>query len=337
MGWFSKKKDEDINDFDLEELDEDQVSEKCEKREIEQHVEFDRFEGRHCPSIKYDSIILPDEPCPVHFVAIDFETATTSGFACQLGIVEVEDGIIISEKEYLFQPPENKYDWACTFVHHLSAASTTDAKTFADYWPEIKDMLEGKTIVAHNASFDMRVLNYNMDYYKLGALKVGDVICTFHELRNTDLYSACSFFGIDIQQHHDALSDARACAQLILAYSKRPGGIINIPKLKEKKGSTKVAKEHRRPSEDADPNSPAYGKRFVLTGCFERWPERDELAAIITKMGGFVSSAVSGKTDYLVLGDAPGDSKIAKAEELQRSGGKISIIFEKDLIDLLLI
>lgn len=310
-------------------------SERPERVEVPQYVQYGRWEGRHCPQYKSGSVILPDEPCPSNFVAVDFETATTFGYACQLGIVEVMDGKIVLEKEYLFQPPDNKYDWACTNTHHLSAASTANAETFAQYWPEIRTILEGKTIVAHNASFDIRVLNVNIAYYNLGAIAIGDVICTFHELGCADLYSACSLFGIELPRHHDALCDARACAELLLAYSKRPGGVIFIPKVKEKRGSSKISKEHRKPAEDASADSPLAGKRFVLTGEFERWPERDELATILSDMGASVSSGVSGKTDYLVTGFAPGPSKIAKAKEFQDAGKNILIISESDIIELI--
>ena len=115
--------------------------------------------GRYSLEFEKHSVILPDGPCPERFVSIDFETATTSGFAFQLGIVEVAYGKIVSEREYLFRPPGNNYDWACTKVNHLSAESTKDEKPFSFYWPEIKYLLAGRIIVAHNAAFDIHVLD----------------------------------------------------------------------------------------------------------------------------------------------------------------------------------
>mmetsp|Transcript_19355 Transcript_19355/g.28647 ORF Transcript_19355/g.28647 Transcript_19355/m.28647 type:complete len:432 (-) Transcript_19355:3379-4674(-) len=62
------------------------------------------------------------------------------------------------------------------------------------------------------------------------------------------------------------------------------------------------------------------GKRFVLTGVF---PEigggaglnlgKDRLKKTIESFGGRVTSAVSGKTDYLIAGKDPGASKFTKA------------------------
>ncbi len=54
--------------------------------------------------------------------------------------------------------------------------------------------------------------------------------------------------------------------------------------------------------------------RFVLTGALDSYT-RKEASEIIEKRGGRVTSAVSGKTDYLLAGSNPG-SKYDKAQEL---------------------
>jgi DNA ligase (NAD+) len=56
------------------------------------------------------------------------------------------------------------------------------------------------------------------------------------------------------------------------------------------------------------------GKTFVLTGTLKKM-ERAEAEKAIKKLGGKASSAVSKKTNYLVIGDNPG-SKLLKAQEL---------------------
>jgi BRCT domain type II-containing protein len=64
------------------------------------------------------------------------------------------------------------------------------------------------------------------------------------------------------------------------------------------------------------------GKRFVLTGVF---PEvgggtglslgKDRVTSMIESFGGVVTSAVSGKTNFLLVGAEPGRSKVSKADE----------------------
>ena len=56
------------------------------------------------------------------------------------------------------------------------------------------------------------------------------------------------------------------------------------------------------------------GKSFVITGTLPRF-SREAAKAFIDERGGRVSDSVSKKTDYLVLGEAPG-SKLAKAQSL---------------------
>ncbi len=60
---------------------------------------------------------------------------------------------------------------------------------------------------------------------------------------------------------------------------------------------------------------PLQGKTFVLTGALRRYT-RDEARELIARLGGRVSDSVSGRTDYVVIGEAPG----AKLAEARRRG-----------------
>ncbi len=69
-------------------------------------------------------------------------------------------------------------------------------------------------------------------------------------------------------------------------------------------------------------------KKFVLTGSLDSFT-RDEAKEKIVKLGGEVSSSVSSKTDYLVVGIDPG-SKLDKAKK-----ENVKIINEKEFLNIL--
>lgn len=69
------------------------------------------------------------------------------------------------------------------------------------------------------------------------------------------------------------------------------------------------------------------GKLIMITGVYSI--SREEMKAYIEAHGGKVASSVSSRTDWLLAGDKPGDSKVKKAEKLN-----IPIISEEDLYKL---
>ena len=160
----------------------------------------------------------------MNFVAIDFETATSKrNSACSVGIVTVENGEIVEEYHTLIQPPNNEYNWHNTQVHGITEVNTYSAPRFNEIYPEIKKRLSGNVVVAHNESFDRSVLkksmlDFDLDY--LGLDLPEKWVCTMKIFKEkgyvpAKLNTCCALHGIQLQ-HHDALSDARACAKLYI-------------------------------------------------------------------------------------------------------------------------
>lgn len=157
------------------------------------------------------------------FTAIDFETATNNrNSACAVGIITVENGQITDEYHTLIQPPNNEYSWYTIQVHGITPDKTENALTFIEVYPEIKKRLQGKIVVAHNESFDRSVLQKTMAeigiaYSELELSERWE--CTMKLCRANDKYPSgkldecCAVDNIELQ-HHEALSDARACAEL---------------------------------------------------------------------------------------------------------------------------
>ena len=164
-----------------------------------------------------------------NFVAIDFETANNDRFsACQIGIVLFDRLGIQFEKKINIRPPSEYF--LHSDIHGITWYDVQDEPTFEMVWPEIEDLLSGSDyLVAHNASFDRSVLEACCEYYNL-FYRSRPWLCTFRDvarsfwphLENHKLPTVCEELGIPIV-HHDGLSDARACAKIIIAaYQSQP-------------------------------------------------------------------------------------------------------------------
>lgn len=159
---------------------------------------------------------------PNSFVAIDFETAI-GHHICSVGLVTIINGEITEEFHCLIQPPNNDYNFHNINVHGITPFKTKNAPFFYEVYPNIKKRLQGKKVVAHNESFDRNVLIKSMrddglDYTELNISEKWE--CTLQIYRRkgyqpANLSSCCKAHQIDLV-HHDALSDARACAKLYL-------------------------------------------------------------------------------------------------------------------------
>lgn len=156
------------------------------------------------------------------FVAIDFETANHSpASACQLAAVVVQDSEIIAEHSWLIRPQRSYFAPRNIAIHGIRPGDVVDAPNMAQVWGELADIIDGYTIIAHNARFDLGVL--------VSSLESHDVACPDLEFNCTRLLAKRAWpgrtgyglkplgnwLGVDFQ-HHDALEDSRCCAQIAL-------------------------------------------------------------------------------------------------------------------------
>ena len=155
------------------------------------------------------------------FLAIDFETANPdANSACAIGLVLVTDGEVVSKTMRLIRPPSR--DFFFTNVHGLTWDDVADEPDFPRVWADIAPLFDGVDFVAaHNVRFDRRVLFACCETY--GLLKPeADFVCTVHvaramwDLRPTGLAHCARFLCVPLD-HHEALSDAHACAQIVIA------------------------------------------------------------------------------------------------------------------------
>ena len=180
----------------------------------------------------------------MNWVAIDFETANEKySSACALGIAIVEHGRIIKRASWLIRPRELYFNYYNTYIHGITKEDVKDKPQFNELWGEFKPFLEGKTVIAHNASFDMGVLRHLLDESGIPYPEV-HYFCTrvlakkvWPTLNSYRLNMISAHFGISLK-HHDAEEDAVACAEISLRCCDEMG-VSRLEDLAMKFGITK--------------------------------------------------------------------------------------------------
>ena len=155
------------------------------------------------------------------FVAIDFETANRSRTsACSIGIIRVENDQIVKKAHYLIRPVEPEFEF--TYIHGICWKDVATEPTFGELWLKMQKLFEGaEAIAAHNASFDKGVLYACCDAYGIERPS-HPFLCTVQlarrtwQLHPTKLPNVCDYLNIPLV-HHQALSDAEACARIVIA------------------------------------------------------------------------------------------------------------------------
>jgi DNA polymerase-3 subunit epsilon len=153
------------------------------------------------------------------FTAIDFETATWQPSSiCQVGLVRVEAGEVVEKYNQLVQPPNNYYSYRNIEIHGIKPEDTLKVPTFDRVWHEFKHHIIDQVVVAHNSSFDFGCLKHTLAYYD-EVEPTYEGRCTKKIFRRGLSYLSKKY-KIALN-HHDALSDAHACAQLYLIHLRR--------------------------------------------------------------------------------------------------------------------
>lgn len=156
------------------------------------------------------------------FIAIDVETANFEPSSiCAIGAVKVDNGLVTDSRYSLIKPEPEWFSPACVRVHGITDDLTYNAPCFGTVWSQWQPWFEGYTFVAHNAAFDSKCIRSACRVYGLD--EPGEFKCTLTAARRSiprgmckskSLDSLCDFFGIPLKNHHCALDDAMACAQL---------------------------------------------------------------------------------------------------------------------------
>jgi uncharacterized protein YjbI with pentapeptide repeats len=112
-------------------------------------------------------------------------------------------------------------------VHHITNEMIRDAPTFQTVWERIKPLIHNRILVAHNAEFDQRMINDELE--RIGVPPLAKFICTLKLVRHLGLAyrrtegreglsgrlgDVVGRLGLQVAPNHRALADAEALLAL---------------------------------------------------------------------------------------------------------------------------
>lgn len=173
----------------------------------------------------------------------DFETCGLRHpiFAVSLGFIYYENFKKI-KSEYILINPEHSIGEQAYNVHGISMAMVKNKPNFKEVWRTIKPYFSPDVILAgHNVSYDIGVLKDNLEYYGLEYHGEMKSLCTYenakklipkNNIKNYKLDTLCDYFGITLDNHHNAFADVVACRDVLNKLLKISNGNLNIEKQK---------------------------------------------------------------------------------------------------------
>lgn len=284
------------------------------------------------------------------YITIDFETANSSvTSACSIGIIIVKNSKIVLEEYYLINP-EEEFSSYNTTIHHLTYNDCKNEPTFKELWDKIKLYFNNTIVFAHNAIFDISVLKAMIEKYDLErpSIKFGCTVKIAKKLwkdtlPNVKLNTISKYLEVN-HDHHNALSDAKICVDIIERGIKVMGlcdsselyeslgfrlGIYNQDRfygsyqMYQRKKQVKILENAKL----IDKVICLDGKPSIMT--------KNMLVDKLLKNGAYVDKGLNLRTDYFVLLGNCKKNKLDYANELVKKGSLLKIIDEKDLLKMI--
>ena len=183
-----------------------------------------RADGFRADVLRVRWTLDPDQA----YVVVDVETTGGKGDnhrVTEIGAVKVRNGEIVERFQTLLNPqrtiPPN-----IIRLTGITPAMVEDAPYFADIVDDFEAFMEDAIFVAHNVEFDYGFIS--REFARLGRGFRHARLCTcssmrklFPGYRSYSLASLCRRYGIPLQQHHRALCDAEAAAELLLLINEK--------------------------------------------------------------------------------------------------------------------
>jgi DNA polymerase III subunit alpha, Gram-positive type len=162
------------------------------------------------------------------FVVFDIET---TGFSAvndriiEIGAVKVENGMI-TEKFSEFVNPERPIPFEIEKLTSINDRMVEDAPNISVILPKFMDFCGGSVLVAHNADFDTGFIRHNCEVlglpYDYTYVDTLGIARSFLEgLKNYKLDTVVEAMGCTLANHHRAVDDAGATADVFVRFLER--------------------------------------------------------------------------------------------------------------------
>ena len=298
------------------------------------------------------------------FNLIDVETAASKHESiCQIGIVHVRDGVIVDRWQTLVNP-EVRFRPTNVSIHGIKEADTRNSPTLPAVRDELRRRLRGSVLVSHSSfdrgAFERAMTRYDLEQLRVTWLDSAEIARRAwperYGRRGYGLKNVATDLGISFQ-HHDALEDARAAAEIVLracdeANTDIEGWLQRVKRPVSASSSKSVSRSRSRSGPWPKPVSRRkgnaegvlFGNTLVFTGELDKLDITKEAAADMAAAAGCkVTTSVSKKITMLVVGTQDKSrlkgyeksSKHRKAETLIEEGADIRILSQSDFRELM--
>jgi DNA polymerase-3 subunit epsilon len=161
----------------------------------------------------------------VSFAVVDVETTgvpvSRGGRIIEIALAEVRGGVIRDEFTTLVNPDRHVPRWVAGLTG-ISGEMVAHAPRFRDICDDLRERLEGRVFVAHNAAYDWAYVSAEIQRSRM-MIPNGPRLCTVRLARKAlpglhrrGLDSLARYYGIEIDGRHRAWGDARATALLLI-------------------------------------------------------------------------------------------------------------------------
>jgi DNA polymerase-3 subunit epsilon len=162
------------------------------------------------------------------YVVVDVETTGGKGDnhrVTEIGAVKVRNGEVVDRFQTLLNP-QRTIPPGISKLTGITPAMVRDAPYFADIADRFEAFMHDAIFVAHNVDFDYGFIS--REFARLGRPFRHAKLCTcasmrklYPGLRSYSLAALTRHFDIALEQHHRALCDAEAAAELLLLVNQR--------------------------------------------------------------------------------------------------------------------